>query len=50
VLAGAPALAGAGIVGLCILLATSLDNDTADEEDKNACKEKYESCINPPVA
>jgi RHS repeat-associated protein len=41
VLAGASALSGAGLVALCILLATTLDDDQADEtpeERKERCK------------
>ena len=46
-LAGAPALASTGIVGLCILLAVGLDDDRANEtpeEKEERCKQVRGDC------
>ncbi|XXY47145.1 RHS repeat-associated core domain-containing protein [Sorangium sp. So ce269] len=43
--ASAPAVAGAGLVGLCILLAMSLEDDAADDSEKKRCKEIKQECI-----
>ncbi|WP_438031826.1 RHS repeat domain-containing protein [Sorangium sp. So ce204] len=45
--ASAPAVAGAGLVGLCILLAVTLEDDAADdgESEKERCKKVEDQCV-----
>jgi RHS repeat-associated protein len=41
----APAIGGLGIVGVCILLALTLEDDAADEDEVDRCKRVKNGCI-----
>jgi len=46
--AEAPMIVGTGVVGICILLALTLDDDLADEDDPERCQELLVECLENP--
>jgi hypothetical protein len=41
-------IVGTGVVGICILLALTLDDDLADEDDPERCQELLVECLENP--
>ena len=41
----APALAGMGVIGLCILMALTVEDDMADEDEAARCKRVKQACL-----